>query len=792
MATSIQSEEPGGAGGGILTPPAPPEPPGPGSPQRADGLALLGSPGVSGHRERPGLVRREDGQVLQLTPLLYGILEAVDGRSTSAEVAEIVSAKVDRHLRPADLEHLIEHKLAPLGLAASSTPLPTSAPRARPLLAVHGRVRVTDPERTRRLATPFTWLYQPLVLVLMTCAAALCIGWVLFDRGLAGPAREALYEPQLLLVVLLLTIASTAFHELGHASACIYGGARPGSMGAGLYLFWPAFYTDVTDAYRLERAGRLRVDLGGIYFNGVFAVLATGAWWLTGWDALLLVVPIQLLQSLRQLPPLIRLDGYHILADLVGVPDLYSHIKPVLLGLLPNRWGRPASRVLRPWARAVVSVWVVLVVPVLAVTLGLMAFALPRLIATAWDSLGLQMAALRQAWAAGDLAAVLLDVVAVLTVALPAVAVPYVLVRMARRTVQRLWTATEGRPGGRLLVSAAVACTIGILGLAWWPDGQYRPIDRDERGSLEDGLDLDLGALGPPLLVASEAEPPPAPPTTEPAPSPTETAERLRVLRTELEAVIRAMPPPQDPAPEWRPPWHVQFNPPVPGDGDNFAIALNLSDDTAALAVAFSLEYADGSTVVDESNRAYALASCLRCVAAAIAFQVVLIVGDADTIIPDNLAVALTGSCVDCVTFALAIQLVVSLSQPLSEGAVEALELLWVQVDALESALGTTVPVEEAAARLVAIEAQILDLLVEDGAIVLSTGTSTDSETPTDTPTSTTTTTAELPATAPSVDDTTTTTEPVPTEEPSTTTTSEPTTTTTIESTPDTTIPEGS
>ena len=34
-------------------------------------------------------------------------------------------------------------------------------------------------------------------------------------------------------------------------------------MGAGLYLVWPAFYTDVTDSYRLGRAGRLRTDLGG-------------------------------------------------------------------------------------------------------------------------------------------------------------------------------------------------------------------------------------------------------------------------------------------------------------------------------------------------------------------------------------------------------------------------------------------------------------------------------------------------------------------------------------------------
>ena len=42
------------------------------------------------------------------------------------------------------------------------------------------------------------------------------------------------------------------------------------------------------------------------------------------YDALLLVVATQILQMLRQLAPMVRFDGYHVLADITGVPDLYS------------------------------------------------------------------------------------------------------------------------------------------------------------------------------------------------------------------------------------------------------------------------------------------------------------------------------------------------------------------------------------------------------------------------------------------------------------------------------------
>ena len=80
-------------------------------------------------------------------------------------------------------------------------------------------------------------------------------------------------------------------------------------MGAGIYLVWPAFYTDVTDAYRLPRRARLRTDLGGLYFNAVIAVVTLGVWLGAGVDALLLLVAVQLLEMVKNLSPVIRADG---------------------------------------------------------------------------------------------------------------------------------------------------------------------------------------------------------------------------------------------------------------------------------------------------------------------------------------------------------------------------------------------------------------------------------------------------------------------------------------------------
>jgi putative peptide zinc metalloprotease protein len=344
--------------------------------------------------------------------------------------------------------------------------------KANPLLALRFKLVVSNPAVTRRLTAPFAALFHPLIVLTAVAGFALTLWWVAFHKGLASATHQAFYEPGLLLLVFALTLLSAGFHEFGHAAACRYGGATPGAMGVGLYLVWPAFYTEVTDSYRLGRRGRLRVDLGGLYFNAIFAVAMLGVWAAVRWDALLLVIGAQVLQMLRQLLPLVRFDGYHILADLTGVPDLFSHIKPTLLGLLPGRRGRSGSQALKPWARAVVTAWVLIVVPVLATVLVLLLLVLPRVAATAWDSLGLQWEAAAGNWADGDPYGLGVRLLSVLAICIPVLSVVYLLARITRRTARRVWRATAGSRGQRAAAAAAGALLLAVLAWVWWPDGQ--------------------------------------------------------------------------------------------------------------------------------------------------------------------------------------------------------------------------------------------------------------------------------------------------------------------------------
>ncbi|MDQ2796356.1 MAG: hypothetical protein M3Y06_04230, partial [Actinomycetota bacterium] len=462
-------------------------------PQRADGLELIGEMPGSGYRQAPSLVRRFDGQTLQLTRLLYTVLEAVDGTRDYEQVAAEVSERFGRLITDEQAQMLVDSKLRPLGLVCKADGSQPEVRKSNPLLALRFRAVVSDPEVTRRITSPFAWLFNPVVVVAALVGFVLVCKWVLFDRGLGFAAHEAFARPGLLLTVFAITVVSAGFHEFGHAAAARYGGATPGAMGAGLYLVWPAFYTDVTDSYRLGRAGRLRTDLGGLYFNALLSVVMFGLWAVTGWDALLLVIGAQIIQMVRQLPPMVRFDGYHILADITGVPDLFHRIKPTLVGLLPSKWGGPESRVLKPWAKTVVALWVLLIVPLMLLTVLVTLVTLPRIVATAASSLRTQWTGMLSMFSDGNIAGGLAKALGVVAVGLPIVGIAYILTRSVRQLATKVWTATSGQPGRRALALLTAAAVLAALAFVWWPRGNYRAIQYYERGTLQDVIPASLG-----------------------------------------------------------------------------------------------------------------------------------------------------------------------------------------------------------------------------------------------------------------------------------------------------------
>jgi putative peptide zinc metalloprotease protein len=406
------------------------------APKLAEGIQLLGEYQGSGTIQSQHLLRRRDGGMVAVSRLLYLVVSEIDGHRSIGEIASRVTPQVGRMVSAGNVAYLVDQKLRPLGVMEGETH--SSRPGTRPVLALSSRRAVVPDRLVRWISGRLCFFFIPAVMTAVLAAFAAMDALLLIGHGSHLGIKELLSQPSLLVLVCLLTILASGFHELGHATAGRYGGADPGVIGVGIYLIWPAFFSDLTDSYRLGRSGRLRADLGGVYFNVVFMLLAGGLYGLTGLHWLILLIVLQHVAVAQQFLPFLRLDGYYVVSDLAGVPDLFGRIGPILSSLLPGH--KPGRTVLelKPKVRLLVTAWVFTTVVLLTATLGLLLVNLPRMLTVTAAFVQTQAALLSRLAGGKDVGAGLLGGVRLSALAIPIIGLTTMLVRLTRpRRVRR-------------------------------------------------------------------------------------------------------------------------------------------------------------------------------------------------------------------------------------------------------------------------------------------------------------------------------------------------------------------
>lgn len=457
-------------------------------PRRADGVELLGEFEGSGFKQPRYLIRRSDDQVIQLTDLLYLVAEACDGQRSLDEVAAVVSEAFGKTVSVDNVKQLLDGPLRRDGIVVGPDGRAPELKKLDPLLALRFRVTLMPERAVNFFAALLRPLFWPPVMVAVLVALVALDVWYFGTHGIGQGLRDLIYRPVLMLVLYGLLVVSIGWHELGHATACRYGGARPGRIGFGIYIVWPAFYTDVTDIYRLGKGGRIRTDIGGIYFNAIFALAIAGVYLLTGFEPLLILVLLQHVLILYQFMPFLRLDGYQVISDLTGVPDLFGRIGPVVKSFMPFKETDKKVAELKPWVRVVVTAWVLAVIPVLLLLFGMMVLSAPRVLATGYDSALVQWDKITAAVGDDSYAAASTSGIQIAMLVLPITGMGVTFVRVLKRIGVAGVRVTEGKPFTRSLV-ALVA--LGLLGgAAWilWPNGEYKPIQPGERWTLTEGV----------------------------------------------------------------------------------------------------------------------------------------------------------------------------------------------------------------------------------------------------------------------------------------------------------------
>jgi DNA-binding transcriptional LysR family regulator len=235
----------------------------------------------------------------------------------------------------------------------------------------------------------------------------------------------------------------------------------------------------------------------------------------------------------------------------------------------------------------------------------------------------------------------------------------------------------------------------------WWPHGNYRPIQPNERGVIQQAI---APAAWSSALTGRTASPGAAALTAgtrmtattvwpQGTPRPTPGHPQLALVLVprnqgsqpqaqQAQGQAGQAQAPGTPPGQAGQTWVFPFNRPAPpGAGDNQPMAVATRDGAVVYDVAFALVTATTDTVLN-ANEAYAFASCAHCTAVAVSFQVVLIIGNAHTIAPKNVSEAVAYDCISCLTAAIAVQLDISLPAAPQGSTAAQLDALWTQVQA--------------------------------------------------------------------------------------------------------------
>jgi putative peptide zinc metalloprotease protein len=270
------------------------------------------------------------------------ILRHVDGTRSIADLLGLLnSAWPQREFTREDVEdflaQLIQNQLV---VRTSTGRIPAGTRTTIPATAKAGfrigsllrfQLRLIDP-------TPYLNRLEPIIrrlfsresgfALMVLVVVALAIVFLRFDqlaKNLPGPWD--FFGPDNLLLLLASFVIVKTLHELGHAFAARRFGAECHEAGVMLMMFTPLLYTNVTDAWILDRRSRLMITAAGMLVELALASVATILWFAASpgiFKAML--ANVMVLCTVGTIVfngnPLLRFDGYFLLTDFAGLPNL--------------------------------------------------------------------------------------------------------------------------------------------------------------------------------------------------------------------------------------------------------------------------------------------------------------------------------------------------------------------------------------------------------------------------------------------------------------------------------------
>ncbi|HEY7545178.1 MAG TPA: hypothetical protein VID27_09860, partial [Blastocatellia bacterium] len=258
----------------------------------------------------------------------YLIFRQFDGTQTPAQIARGGRAGDGPRVSLAALVRFLG-KLDSFGLLARAGE-GSATTEQKSQRGLYLRIHLFNPDRLLAwMDHCLGWAFsRPLIIASFVMMAVVTLGLLIRADDVAAHTSY-IYSQYGLAAILTFTFVITALHEFAHGLACKHFGGDVREVGVlMIYYVLPAFYCNVSDIYRLgRRRERLWVIFAGIYWQLLVSASAAALWLIATpytfiSDFAFLTFLGGTLNIIFNCNPLIKLDGYYALSQLLRIENL--------------------------------------------------------------------------------------------------------------------------------------------------------------------------------------------------------------------------------------------------------------------------------------------------------------------------------------------------------------------------------------------------------------------------------------------------------------------------------------
>lgn len=214
------------------------------------------------------------------------------------------------------------------------------------------RVPLVNPDRFLGFIVQLCpWIWTKAYFIATLCLMGLATFILIQSSDDLTNSIQASFRWETLVVLAFASVGATALHEIAHGATCKRFGGEVREAGVLFLMLIPCLYVNVSDAWTIpSKKRRMLITAAGGYMDLCVWATCVVLWRVTIPGSFIhylafVVASACGARGLMNFNPLLRFDGYYLLSDGLGIPNLYSSGRAYWFAHLAHYlWGAPKPK----------------------------------------------------------------------------------------------------------------------------------------------------------------------------------------------------------------------------------------------------------------------------------------------------------------------------------------------------------------------------------------------------------------------------------------------------------------